>query len=45
MTSKICTYCDEPDTTVGNVPPKFSFSKPLPSDLIILAAGWPSLNQ
>jgi hypothetical protein len=21
MTSKICTYCDEPDTTVGHVPP------------------------
>jgi hypothetical protein len=34
MTQKICTYCDEPVTTVGHVPPKCFFSNPLPSDLI-----------
>ena len=38
MTQKICTYCDEPVTTVGHVPPKCFFSNPLPSELITVLA-------
>ncbi len=33
MTQKICTCYIEPVTTVGHVPPKCFFSKPLPADL------------